>query len=225
MQENVLIVVDQAVNKCLDLDLTHYRQIEIIVGASQKTLPVEFVRELLRIQSKCGVPVDLLATKGTGSHHVEMYLAWLLGRHIEKLPENGNITVIANDIDADSLLDNCIDEEYHHRISILSEDAVVPKAATKVENKVVETKEELKVADIKEAAKPVSLDKIELEKPASATAKKPEIELVPTKSELAEENTKQLDSKLISKLMQKKEILEARHPITGEPLPEPLNNK
>jgi hypothetical protein len=222
MQENVLIVVDQAVNKCLDLDLTNYKQIEIIVGASQKTLPVEFVRELLRIQSKCGVPVDLLATKGTGSHHVEMYLAWLLGRHIEKLPD-GNITVIANGIDADSLLDNCIDEEYHHRISILSEDAVIPAAkSVAVENKPVDAK----VAEIKETAKPVSLDKIELEKPASAAvhvAKKPEIELVPTKTELAEDNTKQLDSKLISKLMQKKEILEARHPITGEPLPEPLN--
>lgn len=32
-----------------------------------------------------------------------------------------NITVIANDIDAESLLSNCIDEEYHERICIIQE--------------------------------------------------------------------------------------------------------
>ncbi len=95
MLKNLLIVIDQAVNKCLDLDLTKFNQIEIVVGASQKTLPVAFVKELLRIQSMSGVPVELLTTKGTGSHHVEMYLAWLLGRHIEKLPD-AYINVVGN---------------------------------------------------------------------------------------------------------------------------------
>ena len=95
MLKNLLIVIDQAVNKCLDLDLTKFNQIEIVVGASQKTLPVAFVKELLRIQSMSGVPVELLTTKGTGSHHVEMYLAWLLGRHIEKLPDAYTVDVVA----------------------------------------------------------------------------------------------------------------------------------
>lgn len=200
MQENVLIVVEQAVNKCLEMDLSQYKQIELIVGAAQKTMPVEFVKELLKIQSKSGIPIELLATKGSGSHHVEMYLAWLLGRHIEKLGD-GNITVIANNIDADSLLDTCVDEEYRDRISIWSDDST-PVAAP------------AKAASTKGSAEPA--------------AKKAEMELVPQpeKSEAAaaeeDGDTKQMDSKLISKLMQKKEILEARHPITGEPLPDPL---
>lgn len=42
-------------------------------------------------------------------------------------------------------------------------------------------------------------------------------------SVVAEEKVKQADNKLISKLMERKDILEARHPITGEPLPEPLH--
>jgi len=42
MLKNILIVIEQAVNKCLDLDLTKFNQIEIVVSASQKTLPVEF---------------------------------------------------------------------------------------------------------------------------------------------------------------------------------------
>lgn len=192
MLKNLLIVIDQAVNKCLDLDLTKFNQIEIVVGASQKTLPVAFVKELLRIQSMSGVPVELLTTKGTGSHHVEMYLAWLLGRHIEKMPD-AYITVIANDIDADSLLNNCIDEEYHDRICIIQEGG----AAT--------------------AAKPTEL---QFEKP---TQKKAPMEAVAAEPVVAEEKVKQADNKLISKLMERKDILEARHPITGEPLPEPLN--
>lgn len=192
MQKNILIVIDQAVNQCLDMDLSKFNQLEIIVGASQKTLPVEFVRELLRIQTKCGVPVELLSTKGKGAHHVEMYLAWLLGRHIEKMPD-AYITVIANDIDADSLLDNCIDEEYHDRICII-QDGVVPVAA-----------------------KPTEL---QFEKPAQ---KKAHMEAVVTEPVVAEEKVKQADNKLISKLMERKDILEARHPITGEPLPEPLH--
>jgi len=191
MLKNLLIVIDQAVNKCLDLDLTKFNQIEIVVGASQKTLPVAFVKELLRIQSMSGVPVELLTTKGTGSHHVEMYLAWLLGRHIEKLPD-AYITVIANDIDAESLLSNCIDEEYHDRICIIQDDGAA-------------------------AAKPTEL---QFEKPAQ---KKAPVEAVTAEPVVAEEKVKQADNKLISKLMERKDILEARHPITGEPLPEPLH--
>lgn len=191
MLKNILIVIDQAVNKCLDLDLSKFNQIEIVVGASQKTLPVEFVKELLRIQSMCGVPVELLSTKGKGAHHVEMYLAWLLGRHIEKLPD-ASITVIANDIDAESLLNNCIDEEYHERICII-QDGVAAVAA--------------------------KMDELQFEKPAQ---KKTVVEAVATEP-VADEKVKQSDNKLISKLMERKEILEARHPITGEPLPEPLH--
>ncbi len=191
MLKNLLIVIDQAVNKCLDLDLTKFNQIEIVVGASQKTLPVAFVKELLRIQSMSGVPVELLTTKGTGSHHVEMYLAWLLGRHIEKLPD-AYITVIANDIDGDSLLNNCIDEEYHDRICIIQEGGAAV------------------------AAKPTEL---QFEKPAQ---KKAPVDAV-TAEPVVEEKVKQADNKLISKLMERKDILEARHPITGEPLPEPLH--
>lgn len=191
MLKNILIVIDQAVNKCLDLDLSKFNQIEIVVGASQKTLPVEFVKELLRIQSMCGVPVELLSTKGKGAHHVEMYLAWLLGRHIEKLPD-ASITVIANDIDAESLLNNCIDEEYHERICII-QDGVAAVAA--------------------------KMDELQFEKPAQ---KKAVVEAVAAEP-VADEKVKQSDNKLISKLMERKEILEARHPITGEPLPEPLH--
>ncbi len=190
MLKNILIVIEQAVNKCLDLDLTKFNQIEIVVSASQKTLPVEFVKELLRIQNQCGSPVELLTTKGTGGHHVEMYLAWLLGRHIEKTPD-ANITVIANDIDAESLLSNCIDEEYHERICIIQEGTLA--AASKS-------------------------DEPKLEKPVQ---KKAPIE---TAAAAPEEKVKQADSKLISKLMERNDILEARHPITGEPLPSPLNN-
>ncbi len=192
MLKNLLIVIDQAVNKCLDLDLTKFNQIEIVVGASQKTLPVAFVKELLRIQSMSGVPVELLTTKGTGSHHVEMYLAWLLGRHIEKMPD-AYITVIANDIDGDSLLNNCIDEEYHDRICIIQEGGAPV------------------------AAKPAEL---QFEKPVQ---KKAPVEAVAAEPAAAEEKVKQADNKLISKLMERKDILEARHPITGEPLPEPLH--
>lgn len=199
MQKNLLIVVDQAVNQCLDMDLSKFNQLEIIVGANQKSLPVEFVRELLRIQTKCGVPVDLLSTKGKGAHHVEMYLAWLLGRHIEKMPD-AYITVIANDIDADSLLENCIDEEYHDRICVIQDTSA---------------KAEEPEAPIK---KPTELA---FEKPVT---KKAPIEVVHSEPVVAaEEKVKQSDNKLISKLMERKEILEARHPITGEPLPEPLN--
>ena len=192
MQKNILIVIDQAVNQCLDMDLSKFNQLEIVIGASQKTLPVAFVKELLRIQSMSGVPVDLLTTKGTGSHHVEMYLAWLLGRHIEKLPD-AYITVIANDIDGDSLLNNCIDEEYHDRICIIQEGGAAV------------------------AAKPAEL---QFEKPVQ---KKAPIEVVAAAPAGAEEKVKQADNKLISKLMERKDILEARHPITGEPLPEPLH--
>ena len=192
MQKNILIVIDQAVNQCLDMDLSKFNQLEIVIGASQKTLPVAFVKELLRIQSMSGVPVELLTTKGTGSHHVEMYLAWLLGRHIEKMPD-AYITVIANDIDGDSLLNNCIDEEYHDRICIIQEGG----------------------ASV--AAKPAEL---QFEKPVQ---KKAPIEAVTAEPVVAEEKVKQADNKLISKLMERKDILEARHPITGEPLPEPLN--
>ena len=53
------------------------------------------------------------------------------------------------------------------------------------------------------------------------------LEKAPTKKAAAvdapEEKVKQADNKLISKLMERKDILEARHPITGEPLPEPLH--
>ncbi len=192
MLKNILIVIEQAVNKCLDLDLTKFNKIEIVVSASQKTLPVEFVKELLRIQTQCGSPVELLTTKGTGGHHVEMYLAWLLGRHIEKMPD-ANITVIANDIDGDSLLNNCIDEEYHDRICIIQEGGAPA------------------------AAKPTEL---QFEK---TVQKKAPIETVAAEPVVAEEKVKQADNKLISKLMERKDILEARHPITGEPLPEPLN--
>ena len=192
MQKNILIVIDQAVNQCLDMDLSKFNQLEIVIGASQKTLPVAFVKELLRIQSMSGVPVDLLTTKGTGSHHVEMYLAWLLGRHIEKMPD-AYITVIANDIDGDSLLNNCIDEEYHDRICIIQDGGAAV------------------------AAKPAEL---QFEKPVQ---KKAPIEAVTAEPVVAEEKVKQADNKLISKLMERKDILEARHPITGEPLPEPLN--
>ena len=185
MQKNTLIVVEQAVDKCLDLDLTKFNQIEIIVSASQKTMPVEFVKELLRIQYQSGSPIELLTTKGSGGHHVEMYLAWLLGRHIEKNPES-NITVIASDIDADALLDTCIDEEYHDRICII-QDGSLPAAA----------KDEMK------------LEKAPTKKAAAVDA--------------PEEKVKQADNKLISKLMERKDILEARHQITGEPLPEPLH--
>ncbi|WP_321409503.1 hypothetical protein [Tolumonas auensis] len=187
MLKNILIVIEQAVNKCLDLDLTKFNKIEIVVSASQKTLPVEFVKELLRIQTQCGSPVELLTTKGTGGHHVEMYLAWLLGRHIEKMPD-ANITVIANDIDAESLLSNCIDEEYHERICIIQDGT--PAAA-----------------------------ELKLEKPAQKKAPVETASAAP-----AEEKVKQADSKLISKLMERNDILEARHPITGEPLPSPINS-
>jgi hypothetical protein len=195
MQKNILIVIDQAVNQCLDMDLSKFNQIEIVVGASQKTLPVEFVKELLRIQSMCGVPVDLLSTKGKGAHHVEMYLAWLLGRHIEKMPD-AYITVIANEIDADSLLENCIDEEYHDRICVIQHGSA--------------------------ASAPVGTksDELQFEKPAT---KKAPIEIVQNEPVVAEEKVKQSDNKLISKLMERKDVLEARHPITGEPLPEPLH--
>ncbi len=186
MQKNTLIVVEQAVDKCLDLDLTKFNQIEIIVSASQKTMPVEFVKELLRIQFQSGSPIELLTAKGSASHHIEMYLAWLLGRHIEKNPDS-NITVIASDIDADALLETCIDGEYHDRICII-QDGSLPAA-----------KEELK------------LEKAAPKKVAAAEA------------EVPEEKVKQADNKLISKLMERKDILEARHPITGEPLPEPLH--
>ncbi|MBB6055967.1 MAG: hypothetical protein EOM46_19445 [Gammaproteobacteria bacterium] len=186
MPKNILIVIEQAVNKCLDMDLTKFNQLEIVVSASQKSLPVEFVKELLRIQVQCGSPVELLTTKGTGGHHVEMYLAWLLGRHIEKTPD-ANITVIADNIDAESLLGNCIDEEYHDRICIIQGDADVPKS-----------------------------EGLKLEKPAQKKA--------PIETAVAEEKVKQADNKLISKLMERQDILEARHPITGEPLPSPLNN-
>ncbi len=187
MLKNILIVIEQAVNKCLDLDLTKFNKIEIVVSASQKTLPVEFVKELLRIQTQCGSPVELLTTKGTGGHHVEMYLAWLLGRHIEKMPD-ANITVIANDIDAESLLSNCIDEEYHERSCIIQEGT------------------------------PASAE-LKLEKPAHKKAPVETASAAP-----AEEKVKQADSKLISKLMERNDILEARHPITGEPLPSPINS-
>ncbi len=187
MLKNILIVIEQAVNKCLDLDLTKFNKIEIVVSASQKTLPVEFVKELLRIQTQCGSPVELLTTKGTGGHHVEMYLAWLLGRHIEKMPD-ANITVIANDIDAESLLSNCIDEEYHERICIIQDGT------------------------------PASAE-LKLEKPAQIKAPVETASAAP-----AEEKVKQADSKLISKLMERNDILEARHPITGEPLPSPINS-
>jgi hypothetical protein len=115
----------------------------------------------------------------------------LLGRYIEKLPD-AYITVIANDIDGDSLLNNCIDEEYHDRICIIQEDGAA-------------------------AAKPTEL---QFEKPAQ---KKAPVEAVTAASVVAEEKVKQADNKLISKLMERKDILEARHPITGEPLPEPLH--
>lgn len=187
MPKNILIVIEQAVNQCLDMDLTKFNQIEIVVSASQKSLPVEFVKELLRIQSQCGSPVELLTTKGTGGHHVEMYLAWLLGRHIEKIPD-ANITVIADNVDAEGLLSNCIDEEYHERICIIQGDV----AASKSEG-------------------------LKLEKPAP---KKAPVET----ASAAEDKVKQADSKLISKLMERQDILEARHPITGEALPSPLNN-
>ena len=200
MQKNILIVIDQAVNQCLDMDLSKFNQLEIIVGASQKTLPVEFVRELLRIQTKCGVPVDLLSTKGKGAHHVEMYLAWLLGRHIEKMPD-AYITVIANDIDADSLLENCIDEEYHDRICVIQDKSASADSALS-ETPAVKSNE------------------LAFEKPAT---KKAPIEIVHNEPVVAEEKVKQADNKLISKLMERKDILEARHPITGEPLPEPLH--
>jgi hypothetical protein len=202
MQKNILIVIDQAVNQCLDMDLSKFNQIEIVVGASQKTLPVEFVRELLRIQTMCGVPVELLSTKGKGAHHVEMYLAWLLGRHIEKMPD-AYITVIANDIDADSLLENCIDEEYHDRICVI-QDGSTASVSTAPEATPAVTKSEA----------------LQFEKPAT---KKAAIEIVQNEPVVAEEKVKQSDNKLISKLMERKEVLEARHPITGEPLPEPLH--
>jgi hypothetical protein len=201
MQKNILIVIDQAVNQCLDMDLSKFNQLEIIVGASQKTLPVEFVRELLRIQTKCGVPVELLSTKGKGAHHVEMYLAWLLGRHIEKMPD-AYITVIANDIDADSLLENCIDEEYHDRICVIQDTSAAPADAAHAETPAAKSNE------------------LAFEKPVT---KKAPIEIVHNEPVVAEEKVKQADNKLISKLMDRKGILEARHPITGEPLPEPLN--
>ncbi len=38
MQKNILIVIDQAVNQCLDMDLSKFNQLEIVIGASQKTV-------------------------------------------------------------------------------------------------------------------------------------------------------------------------------------------
>lgn len=186
MLKNILIVVDQAVNKCLESDLSKFDKLEVVLGAAQKTLPIEFVKELLNLQSQSGIPVDLLAMKGS---QVEVYLAWLLGRHTIKEPE-ATITVMADNIDAQSLLENCMDEESHDRIVVISDgSAPAPKAASNT---------------------------LEFEKPA---AKKAPIETVQPEVEAV----KQSDNKLISKLMERKDILEARHPITGEPLPEPLN--
>lgn len=192
MQRNILIVLEHAVNKCLDLDLTKFNQIEIVVSATQKTLPIELVKELLRIQSQCGLPVELLTFKGNSSHQAEMYLAWLLGRHIEKTPD-ASLTVIADGVDADSLLENCIDEEYHDRICIIQDGSDSASVAPKSEELKLE-KTVLKKAPIEVHSEPA-----------------------------AEDSIKKSDNKLISKLMERKDILEARHPITGEPLPEPLH--
>jgi len=180
MLKNILIVVEQAVNQCLESDLSKYEKLEVVISATQKTLPIEFVKELLRLQGQSGIPVDLLTMKGS---QVELYLAWLLGRHTIKEPE-ATITVMAQGIDAQSLLDNCMDEEAHDRIVILSDGS---------------------------APGPKVSNTVEFEKPV---AKKAPIEA-------AAEQVKAGDNKLISKLMERN--LEARHPITGEPLPEPLN--
>lgn len=187
MLKNILIVVDQAVNKCLESDLSKFDKLEVVLGASQKTLPIEFVKELLNLQSQSGIPVDLLAMKGS---QVEVYLAWLLGRHTIKEPE-ATITVMADGIDSESLLENCMDEESHDRIVVIS-DGSAPAPKAKASNT------------------------LEFEKPAP---KKAPIETAQPETEAV----KQSDNKLISKLMERKDILEARHPITGEPLPEPLN--
>lgn len=189
MLKNILIVVEQAVNQCLQSDLSKFEKLEVVISATQKTLPIEFVKELLRLQGQSGIPVDLLTMKG---NQVELYLAWLLGRHTIKEPE-ATITVMAQGIDAQSLLDNCMDEESHDRIVILS-DGSAPAAAAP-----------------KESAT------LEFEKPV---AKKAPIETV---AEQAADPVKAGDNKLISKLMERNLDAQARHPITGEPLPEPLN--
>jgi len=185
MLKNILIVVEQAVNQCLESDLSKYEKL-VVISATQKTLPIEFVKELLRLQGQSGIPVDLLTMKGS---QVELYLAWLLGRHTIKEPE-ATITVMAQGIDAQSLLDNCMDEESHDRIVIISDDsAPAPKAA----------------------------NTLEFEKPAS---KKAPIETAAAQNA---DQVKAGDNKLISKLMERNLESQARHPITGEPLPEPLN--
>lgn len=200
MPNNILIVVEQAVDKCFDVDLTKFDAMEIVVSASQKSLPIEFVRQLLNIQSQSGVPVELMMMKGSSPHHVELYLAWLLGRHTQKTPE-ANITLIVDNLDASSLLDNCIDEEFHDRIVVIqSEGAAAAVAAM----------EKPSIA----AVQPNNLTDLK-------APKKSPIELAPKPE--AKPETKNADSKLISKLMERS--MEARHPITGEPLPDPLNTK
>lgn len=196
MPNNILIVVEQAVNKCFDVDLTKFDALEIVVSANQKSLPIEFVRQLLNIQSQSGVPVELMMMKGSSPHHAELYLAWLLGRHTQRTPD-ANITLIVENFDATSLLENCVDEEFHDRIMVIQGE-VDPAA----------------IAAIEKSSAPSNLTDIK-------APKKAPIELA-AKAE-AKPETKNADSKLISKLMERN--MEARHPITGEPLPDPLNTK